>query len=107
MTKEFTDDNFLSDVIEASTEKPVLVDFFAVWCGPCKMQSPIVDEVAEELGDKAIVGKLDTEAAPQTAAKYGIMSIPALIIFRDKEPVETMIGMQPKEVLIAAIEKHV
>jgi len=107
MSKEFTDDNFQADVIEASKTKPVLVDFFAAWCGPCKMQGPIVDEVAEEIGDKAVVGKLDTETAQQTAGKYGVMSIPTLVIFRNGEPAETLVGMQPKEGLIAALEKHV
>ena len=105
MAKEFTDDNFQADVIEASKNKPVLVDFFAAWCGPCKMQGPIVDEVSDDIGDKAVVGKLDTEVAQQTAAKYGVMSIPTLILFKDGNPAETMVGLQPKESLIAAIEK--
>ena len=82
MTKHFTDDNFQSDVIDASKDKPVLVDFFAQWCGPCKMQAPVIDELAEAMGDKAGVGKLDTEEAAATAAKYGVMSIPTLIIFK-------------------------
>lgn len=105
MAKEFTDDNFQADVIEASKDKPVLVDFFAAWCGPCKMQGPIVDEVSDALGDKAIIGKLDTEAAQQTAAKYGVMSIPTLILFKDGNPSETLVGLQSKESLVAAIEK--
>ena len=105
MAKEFTDDNFQADVIEASKNKPVLVDFFAAWCGPCKMQGPIVDEVSDAVGDKAAVGKLDTEAAQQIAAKYGVMSIPTLIVFKDGNPAETLVGLQSKESLVTAIEK--
>jgi thioredoxin 1 len=103
----FTNENFQKEAIEASKEKPVLVDFFASWCGPCKMQAPIIDEVAKEVGDKAVVGKLNTEEAQEVAGKYGVMSIPTLIIFRNGEPAETMVGMQPKEGLIEAIEKHI
>ncbi len=106
MTKHFTDDNFNEEVIEASKTKPVLVDFFASWCGPCKMQAPIIDEVAEEMGDKAVVGKLDTEEASQTAQKYEVMSIPTLIIFKEGKAVESLTGMQPKEGLVEALNKH-
>lgn len=106
MLKEFTDDNFATDVVEASKEKPVLVDFFAAWCGPCKMQSPVVEEVAEAMGDKAIVGKLDTEAAQQTVAQHGVMSIPTSIVFKDGKPAETMVGLQSKEALVTTIEKY-
>lgn len=107
MAKQFDDSNFEQDVIETSKTKPVLVDFFASWCGPCKMQGPIIDELAESIGDKASVGKLDTEAAQATAQKYGVMSIPTLLLFKDGEVVETMVGLQPKENLESVIEKHV
>ncbi len=106
MTMQFTDENFQKEVIDASKTKPVLVDFFANWCGPCKMQGPIVEEVAKDMEGKAVIGKLDTEAAQATAARYGIMSIPTLMIFKDGNPVETMVGMQPKEGLVANLEKH-
>lgn len=106
MAKQFTDDNFQAEVIEASKEKPVLVDFFAPWCGPCKMQGPIVDEVAEEIGDKAVVGKLNTEEAQKVAQNYNVMSIPTLIIFKGGEAAETMVGMQPKEALIEKLKKN-
>lgn len=106
MAKHFTDENFKTEVIEASKEKPVLVDFFAEWCGPCKMQAPIIDQVAEELGDKASVGKLDTEKASQTASEYEIMSIPTLLLFKDGEVKEKMIGMQAQESLIEIINKY-
>lgn len=106
MSIQFNDSNFESQVIEASKEKPVLVDFFASWCGPCKMQGPIVDELAGEIGDKALVGKLDTEASPETAEHFGIMSIPTLLVFRNGQIVEQMIGLQSKTALISAINKH-
>jgi len=106
MTKEFTNENFQVEAIEASKEKPVLIDFFAAWCGPCKIQGPMVDEVAEAMGDKAVVGKLDTEASHETASKFGVMSIPNLIILKEGKVVENFVGLQPKESLIAALEKH-
>ena len=106
MAKEFNDSNFQSEVIEASKAKPVLVDFFAPWCGPCKMQGPVVDALAEEMGDKAVIGKLNTEDSPETAAKYGIMSIPTLTVFRNGEAVETMVGLQSAELIKAQLEKH-
>lgn len=106
MAKQFTDDNFSKDVIEASKDKPVLVDFFAPWCGPCKMQAPIIDEVSELMGDKAIVGKLNTEEAQATAAKYNVMSIPTLLIIRNGEVAESMVGMQAKEFLVEVLKKH-
>ena len=106
MTKHFNDENFSQEVIEASKTKPVLVDFFASWCGPCKMQAPIIDEVAEELGDKAAIGKLNTEEAAETAGRFNVMSIPTLILFKDGEPKEILMGMQSKEALIELIEKY-
>ena len=106
MAKTFTDDNFDTDVIEASKKKPVLVDFYASWCGPCMMQGPIVDKFSEDIGDKAYVGKLSTEDSEFTAAKYGVMSIPTLIVFKDGEPVETMVGLQNADQLKAALAAH-
>lgn len=106
MSFQFTDANFAKEAIEASKDKPVLVDFFASWCGPCKMQGPIVDELASEMGDKAVIGKLDTEASPMTAEHFGIMSIPTLLIFRKGQVVEQLVGLQAKQSLKASIEKH-
>ena len=106
MAKSFNDKNFQKEVIEASKEKPVLVDFFAEWCGPCKIQGPVVDEVAEEIGDKASVGKLNTEEAGKTASEYKVMSIPTIILFKDEEAKETLVGLQSKEALIAVINKY-
>ena len=107
MAFQFTDENFAKEAIEASKEKPVLVDFFASWCGPCKMQGPVVDELAEAMGEKAVVGKLDTEAAQQTAQQYGVMSIPTLLIIRNEKVVEQMVGLQSKEALEEMLNKHI
>ncbi len=99
-----TDDNFEAEVLKS--EVPVLVDFFAVWCGPCKMQGPIVDELAEEMKDKAVkIAKLDVDQAQAVAQKYEVMSIPTLIIFKDGEVAEKMTGMRSKEDLQEALEK--
>lgn len=101
----FTDENFEVEVLKS--DKPVLVDFFATWCGPCRMQGPIVDEIATEIGDKAKVGKMDVDASPLTAQKYNIMSIPSLIIFKNGEVVETMVGLNTKDALMDKLAKAV
>lgn len=85
---------FRSEVLES--EKPVLVDFFATWCGPCRMVSPIVDEIAVERADTLKVVKVDVDEAPSVAAAYGVMSIPTLIVFKGGEPVNTQVGAVPK-----------
>ena len=85
---------FRSEVLES--EKPVLVDFFATWCGPCRMVSPIVDEIAAERADTLKVVKVDVDEAPSVAAAYGVMSIPTLIVFKGGEPVNTQVGAVPK-----------
>jgi len=92
-----TDDNFDKEVLGSS--QPVLVDFFADWCGPCKMQAPIIEQLAEEINDKAKIGKLDVDANPAIAQKYEVMSIPTLIIFKDGQVVERLTGLQSKDVL--------
>jgi thioredoxin 1 len=102
----FTDSNFQQEVIETSAKKPVLVDFFAVWCGPCKAQSPIVDEVSKELGDSAVVGKIDVDENPDTAQKFQVMGIPSLKIFRNGEVVEEFTGLQQRATLTDALKKH-
>ncbi len=106
MAHQFTKESFSSEVIEASKTQPVLVDFFATWCGPCQAQGPIVDEVATDFAGKAVVGKLDTDQAIEIARQYGVMSIPTLIVFRNGEPAERFTGVQEKEILAEAITKH-
>ena len=91
------DENFEQLVIKA--DKPVLVDFWATWCKPCAVVAPIVDELAEEYGEKISFGKVDVDHNPKTASKYGIMSIPTLLIFKNGEPVSHMVGVRPKDEL--------
>ena len=98
-----TDQNFDSDVLKST--KPVLVDFWAVWCGPCQMQGPIVEEVAKAMASKAVVGKLNVDENPRMAQKYGVMSIPTLMVFKDGMVVRQFIGVQSKEVLIGELNK--
>jgi len=89
-----TDGNFEQEVIKS--EKPVLIDFWAVWCGPCKIIAPVVEEIASEYDGKAKVGKLDVDNNQQTAIKYGVRSIPTLLIFKDGKLKDTIIGAVPK-----------
>ena len=91
---ELTDSNFLDEVENA--ESPVLVDFWAEWCGPCRMVGPIVEELADEYDGKAKIGKVDVDSNPEVSVKYGIRSIPALLIFKDGEVVDQIIGAVPK-----------
>ncbi|MCS7061255.1 MAG: thioredoxin [Anaerolineae bacterium] len=84
----------------------VLVDFWAEWCGPCKMIAPIVEQIAEENSGKLTVGKLDVDHNTNTAMKYGVMSIPTLILFKNGQPVERLVGYMPKERLMAKIKPH-
>ena len=94
---DITDDSFNAEVVQSDT--PVLVDFWAEWCGPCKMIAPIVEELAEEFGDKIKFAKLDVDANPQSAMNFGIRGIPTLLIFNGGKPVETVVGAVPKSVL--------
>lgn len=91
------DENFEEVVLKSDV--PVLVDFFAEWCGPCKMQGPVVEELADELDGKWKIVKCDIDEAPETAQKFGVQSIPTLITFRKGDAEEKMIGFQSKEVL--------
>jgi thioredoxin 1 len=96
------DANSFAQEIESGV---VLVDFFADWCGPCKMIAPVLDQVSEELTDVKIV-KLNVDNAPQVASTYGVMSIPTLILFKDGQKVAQTMGFQPKEMLIGWINKN-
>ena len=102
---ELTEDNFDQEVLQSPV--PVLVDFSAEWCGPCKRQGPICDEIAQEVGEKAKVGKLDIDKAMDLAGKYGVMSIPTLIIFRNGEAGDKFVGLTAKDKLLEAIEKEI
>ena len=100
-----TDDNFSTE-IEGSTGL-TLVDFWAVWCGPCRLIGPIVSELAEEYADQGVtVGKLDVDANPHVSARYGVRSIPSILIFKDGELVDTVVGAVPKPHLEAKIQQH-
>ncbi len=103
---EINSENFDAEVLLSSKESPVLIDFWAPWCGPCKMISPIVEELSDEYGEKVKFVKINTDESPDTATKYGIMSIPTLIIFRDGEPVERIIGFTQKNNLKKKIDEQ-
>lgn len=100
---DVTDQTFETDVLKSAT--PVLVDFWAVWCGPCQVQGPIVEEVATALGDKAKVLKLNVDENPMYAQKFGIMSIPTLMIFKNGSVVKQFIGVTSKESLVGELNK--
>ena len=89
--------NFDELVLQSKT--PVMVDFWATWCGPCRMVAPIVEELAEEYDGRISVGKVDVDQNPGVASRYGVMSIPSLIIFKDGKPVSNIVGYRPKEQL--------
>ncbi|MFV1884601.1 MAG: thioredoxin [Balneola sp.] len=93
-TVEFTDSNFDEEVLKS--EHPVLVDFWAEWCGPCRMIGPVVEEMASEYAGKAKIGKVNVDHNPEVSVKYGIRSIPALLIFKDGQVVDQIIGAVPK-----------
>ncbi len=93
-TVEFTDGNFEEEVLKS--EHPVLVDFWAEWCGPCRMIGPVVEEMAGEYAGKAKIGKVNVDNNPEVSVKYGIRSIPALLIFKNGEVVDQIIGAVPK-----------
>lgn len=96
------DENFDAEVINA--DGPVLVDFWAPWCGPCRTLMPVVEEVAEEIGDKVKIVKMNIDDAPQTPGKYGLRGVPTLMVFKDGNVVDTKVGGLPKTQLTAWIE---
>jgi thioredoxin 1 len=98
-----TDANFDKEVLQ--NNKPVLVDFWAVWCGPCQMQGPIVEEVAKTMNGKAKVGKLNVDENPAMAQKFSVMSIPTLMIFKGGTVVKQLVGVQSKETLLSELNK--
>lgn len=100
---KITSENFEKEVL--NSEVPVLVDFFATWCGPCKMMSPVIEELAKEMEGKAKVYKVDTDKEQELAIKYGIMSIPTFIVFKNGEVSNIVVGMRDKEELIKLLNK--
>lgn len=102
MPKQVTDDSFTGDVLKA--EKPVLVDFWAEWCGPCKQIAPSLEAISDELGEKMTVAKLNIDENPMTPSKYGVRGIPTLMLFKDGQVAATRIGAMPKGKLLEWIE---
>ncbi len=100
-----TESNWNEEVI--SSDKPVLVDFWAPWCGPCRIIAPIIEELAEEFEGKLKVGKLNTDENPNIAMQYGIRAIPTVILFKNGEVVDTRIGVQPKDALKQMVMSHI
>lgn len=104
MALKFTDANFQSEVLESDV--PVLVDFYADWCGPCKMMSPVIEELAGEYEGTVKVGKLNVDEQPSTAQKYRVMSIPTMLVIKNGEAVETIVGAVPKSSIVEKLEAH-
>ncbi|HEY9116656.1 MAG TPA: thioredoxin [Roseivirga sp.] len=102
---ELNNSNFEELVL--NSDKPVLVDFWAEWCGPCRMVGPVVEEIAGEYADKAVVGKIDVDSNQELSIKYGIRSIPALLFFKNGEVVDNVIGAVPKSVLTSKLEAQI
>jgi len=101
-TKAVTDATFISEVLQSDT--PVLVDFWAEWCGPCLRVAPVLEEIPKEMGDKVKIVKLDIDANPNTARDYRVLSVPTLTVFKGGEPVQSVAGARPKGDLVRLIE---
>lgn len=100
----FTDATFDQDVLKSDV--PVLIDFWAVWCGPCRMVAPVMEELADDYAGKVKVGKLDVDHNQQSAMNFGVRSIPTILLFKDGDVVDSVIGAVPKKNLVNMIEKH-
>jgi len=104
-TVNVTDDSFDADVLKS--DKVVVVDFWATWCGPCKMVAPVLDEIAGEHKDKLTVAKLDIDANPERARDFQVLSIPTMIVFKDGKPVKQIVGAKPKAALLADLADYI
>ncbi len=102
-TREFTDSNFESEVL--NSEQPVLVDFWAAWCGPCRVVGPTIEELAEQYAGTVKVGKLNVDDNQQSAGQFGIHSIPAVLLFKDGKVIDTLVGVQPKASYEQALQR--
>ena len=102
MSEHVTSSDFQSKVLES--DKPVLVDFFATWCGPCKRLAPTIDEISNDMKGTADVYKLDIDEAQEVAAKYRVSSVPTLILFKDGQPAKKIVGAQPKAAIMAMFD---
>lgn len=102
-TKAITDESFEQDVLKA--DGPVLVDFWAEWCGPCKMIGPALEEISDEMGEQVTIAKLNIDDSPGAPGKYGVRGIPTMILFNNGEPVETKVGAAPKSQLKSWLEE--
>jgi thioredoxin 1 len=100
-----SDQNFETEVIKSET--PVLVDFWAAWCGPCRMVAPVLEEIATEQGEKMKIAKLDVDANPITAGRFGVRSIPTMILFKNGREAQRVVGYMPKEKLLLQLQPHI
>ncbi|MFA6940068.1 MAG: thioredoxin [Clostridiaceae bacterium] len=105
MAKVINNKEFESEVLKSTDV--VLIDFFAEWCGPCKMLAPAVEDISNEMAGKAKVFKIDVDKEGSIAQKYGIMSVPTVLIFQNGKPVDKMVGFQPKDILKSKLEKYI
>lgn len=102
MALEITDKTFESVVLKS--DKPVLVDFWAAWCGPCRMVGPVIDELSNDYNGRAVVGKVDVDSNQEFAAKYGVRNIPTVLLFKDGELIDRKVGVSPKQAYAEAID---